>query len=122
MVGGVRKTGKSDNGFVRRYEPPHDPYSPPSEAQLERRAEFVRKVTMRVYRQGNSTTHPHKTKMESVELPGWYEWEVALVREMVEVLSVIEIYESFFEGGTSGPFTRRSFEDVERLVRLAGEE
>jgi hypothetical protein len=87
---------------------------PVSPARLKRRAEFAHTVHIKVYR--SNTDWPHKTKMESVEHPGWYEWEVALVASMLDSMPVAEIYEAFFEPGAKS-YKRRSPEDVMQLVR-----
>ncbi len=101
-------------------------WDPPfiSQAQLDRRAEFACKVTIRI-RQRNR--HPkHKDwVLQNIGLlcglsPKWRSWEVELMIEVIDSLTVEEIFDVFFLVDTR-PFPRRSLGDVLELHRTISE-
>ena len=92
---------------------------------IERRAEFANKVTIKVYKR--VTTGPNNSRAivrvteHSERSPYWYRWETGLMRELINVLLVEDIYEFFFKEGICG-FKSRSLDQVKELADTIREE
>ena len=95
------------------------------ETIMERRAEFAAKVNLRTHRRipcgPDKAWEVMRPRAHSQSSPYWYRWEMWLMREFIDILSIQEIHKIFFSPVTR-TFKNRSIEEIKALADTIREE